>query len=325
MDNKDLIILVAGGSGLVGQNLTNKLYENGYRNVRVSIHKTIPKIMYKEFEYQFGDLSIFENCKEITSEIDVVFNCAAYSTNAVDTAHDPLLHVTKNVVINNYLIDAAYKNKVKKYIFISSSSVYPPKGDDPVVETDFLFDTPYPAYFAVGWMKRYAEIQCEMYAKHIPNPMTTIIIRPANLYGPYDKYDLNKCHVTPATIRKVCEGMNPIPVWGDGTELRDLLYIEDFVNALIIIMEEQDEFDIFNVGSDEVYSVNNVLDITKKLLNNDAPIEYIIGKPSMIPTRKIDSNKIKKKYNWKSSTTIEDGLRKTCDWVLENKEYLFKI
>ena len=227
---------------------------------------------------------------------------------------------TPNVAMNNFLIDASWRNKVKHYIFLSSNTVYPPKGDTPVVETDFLFDEPYPVYFPVGWMKRYAEVQCELYAKYLPEKMKCTVIRPANLFGPHDKYDFDKCHVTPATIRKVADKMNPIPVWGDGTELRDLLYIEDFCEALQIVMENETEnYQIYNIGCNEVYSVLDVLDKMKKIANYDAPIEFIKGKPSMIPTRKIDSNKIYDKLGWKATTSLEDGLKLAYEWYSEHK------
>ena len=220
--------------------------------------------------------------------------------------------------MNNFLIDAAYRNKVKKYIFLSSNTVYPPKGDEPVVETDFLFDEPYSVYFPVGWMKRYAEIQCELYSKYLPNPMTTIVVRPANLYGPHDKYDFNKCHVTPATIRKVADNLNPIPIWGDGSELRDLVYIDDFVEAIQLIMEKQDTYEVFNVGSNKVYSVNEVLDTMKRLVGNNHPVEYVQGKPSMIPIRRIDSTKIKNILGWEAKTSLEEGLLKTYNWYQQH-------
>ena len=115
--------------------------------------------------------------------------------------------------------------------------------------------------------------------------------------------------------------MNPIPVWGDGSELRDLLYIGDFVDALQVIMENETEmFEIYNVGSNKVYSVLEVLDLMKKIANYDAPTEFISGKPSMIPTRKIDSNKIKNKLGWESKTTLEDGLKIAYNWYNENKD-----
>jgi GDP-L-fucose synthase len=222
--------------------------------------------------------------------------------------------------MNNFLIDAAWRNNVKHYVFISSNTVYPPKGDEPVVETDFLFDEPYPVYFPVGWMKRYAEVQCELYAKYLPRTMKCTVIRPANLFGPHDKYDFNKCHVTPATIRKVADQLNPIPVWGDGTELRDLLYVEDFVESLQVVMENETEmFQVYNVGSNKVYSVLEVLDEMKKIADYDAPTEFISGKPSMIPTRKIDSNKIKDKLGWEAKTSLSEGLEKAYEWYSENK------
>ena len=318
--NKNSKILITGGSGLVGQNLTDRLRLMGYANIRVLVHKKTPRVNWSGVEYVTSDLMSHENCLKLTEGIDVVVHAAASTSNAVDTVNDPLAHVTPNVAMNNFLIDAAYRNKVKKYIFISSNTVYPPKGNDPVVETDFLFNEPYPVYFPVGWMKRYAEVQCELYSKYLPNPMTTVVVRPANLYGPHDKYDFAKCHVTPATIRKVADNMNPIPVWGDGTELRDLLYIDDFVEAIQMIIEKQETYDVYNVGSNQVYSVNEVLGTMKQLVDNTNPIEYVSGKPSMIPVRKIDSTKIERNLGWRATTTLQEGLKKSYDWYLENKD-----
>jgi GDP-L-fucose synthase len=318
--NTNTKILITGGSGLVGQNLTNKLVADGYTNIRVHLHTRQPRIKHNAVEYVSGDLTTYKDCLAVTKNVDIVIHAAASTSNAVDTVQDPLAHVTPNVAMNNFLIDSAYRNKVSKYIFISSNTVYPPKGDSPVVETDFLFDEPYPVYFPVGWMKRYAEVQCELYSKYLPNPMTTVVIRPANLFGPHDKYDFAKCHVTPATIRKVADNMNPIPVWGDGTELRDLLYIDDFIEALQLVIEKQETYDVFNIGCNNVYSVNDVLATMKSLVNNDNPIEYIKGKPSMIPTRCIDSNKINRVLGWSAKTPLAVGLKKAHDWYLENKD-----
>ena len=320
MIDKNAKILITGGSGLVGQNLTERLINEGYTNIRVNIHKRNVRKMFNGVDYVYLDLDTSGGCNAATIGVDVVFHCAASTSNAVDTVVDPLAHVTPNVAMNNFLIDAAWRNEVKHYIFLSSNTVYPPKGDEPVIETDFLFDEPYPVYFPVGWMKRYAEVQCELYAKYLPRTMKCTVVRPANLFGPHDKYDFNKCHVTPATIRKVADKMNPIPVWGDGIELRDLLYIEDFVEALQVVMEkEENMFEVYNIGSNKVYSVLEVLDIMKSVAQYDAPTEFISGKPSMIPTRKIDSNKIKNQLGWEAKTSLEDGLLLAYNWYNENK------
>ena len=321
MITKDSKILITGGSGLVGQNLTNRLHKEGYKNLVVNLHKRGVRNPIEGVEYTHFNLKTYDQCLEATKDVDVVYHCAASTSNAVDTVVDPLAHVTPNVAMNNFLIDSAWRNKVSHYIFLSSNTVYPPKGDKPVVETDFLFDEPYPVYFPVGWMKRYAEVQCELYAKYLPIKMKCTVIRPANLFGPHDKYDFNKCHVTPATIRKVADKMDPIPVWGDGSELRDLLYIEDFVQALQLVMEkEKEEYQVYNVGSNRVYSVLEVLEIMKRIANFDAPTEFIKGKPSMIPTRKIDSFKIFDNLGWQATTSLEDGLANAYEWYLEHKD-----
>jgi GDP-L-fucose synthase len=140
------------------------------------------------------------------------------------------------------------------------------------------------------------------------------------LFGPHDKYDFAKCHVTPATIRKVADNMNPIPVWGDGTELRDLLYIDDFIEALQLVIEKQETYDVFNVGCNNVYSVNDVLATMQTLASNNNPIEYVKGKPSMIPTRRINSDKIKDVLGWEARTSLEVGLLKAYNWYLDNKD-----
>ena len=320
MITKDSKILITGGSGLVGQNLTKHLIDNGYHNLVVTIHKSSPMHTYPTVKYVFSDLTTHDGCMEVTNGVDVVFHCAASTSNAVDTVNDPLAHVTPNVAMNNFLIDASWRNKVSKYIFISSSTVYPPKGDEPVKESDFLFDPPYPVYYPVGWMKRYAEVQCELYSKYLPESMVTIVVRPANLFGPHDKYDFDKCHVTPATIRKVADKMNPIPVWGDGTELRDLLYIDDFCEALQLIMENQDTHETYNVGSDTVYSVMEVLETMKESVGYDAPIEFVSNKPSMIPVRRIDSTKIKEQLGWSHKTSLKEGLMRAYNWYDTNRE-----
>jgi dTDP-D-glucose 4,6-dehydratase len=113
--------------------------------------------------------------------------------------------------------------------------------------------------------------------------------------------------------------MNPIPVWGDGQEVRDLLYIDDFIDALQLILEKQDEYDVFNVGSNNGYTVNQVLDTMKTIANYDAPTEYVSGKPSMIPVRYINSNKIINQLGWSPKTNLESGLRNAYNWYLDNK------
>lgn len=309
--NKESKILILGATGFVGRNLAEKLYKEGYTNLR---NHGFTRKLEGFGESVKGDLRDEEFVNQIMEGVDVVFHCAASTSNAVDTIYAPLLHVTPNVIINALTLEKAYKNKIKKFIFLSSSTIYPESGGRAVCETDNIYESIYKTYYPVGWMKRYAEVLCKMYSEILINPMQTVIVRPANLYGPHDKYDLDKCHVTPASIIKVATRLDPIPVWGDGTEIRDLLYVEDFVEALQLIMEKEENHEIYNVGSNCGYSVNHVIDVLKEIEGLESPIEYVNNKAPMIPTRLIDSFKVYDKLGWTAKTTIYEGLEKTLNW-----------
>ena len=308
-------ILVTGTSGLIGYNLVERLLKDGHE-VFGTIHKNNKRV--KGVEYFYGDLRDMEFCKEITEGMDVVVNCSANTSNAVDTVKSPLVHVTPNVIVNTQLIEASYFSGVAQYVFISSSTVYPPSGDKLVDETWNIFEEPYPVYHAVGWMKRYGEVLCDLYANQLSPSMDCLVIRPGNCYGPHDKWDFDKCHVTPATIRKVIDKHNPIQVWGTGGDVRDVIYIEDFVDGLVNVMENcKEKHEVVNIGSNTSYNVNEILTTCMKVADYKAPIEYISGKPSMIPIRKISSDKMKNKYGWEAKTSLSDGIRKTMDWYDE--------
>ena len=319
MINTNSKILILGATGFVGRNLAEKLYKEGYTNLRN--HGFIRKLEGFGESVQ-GDLRDDKFVEEIMKGVDVVYHCAASTSNAVDTIYAPLLHVTPNVIINALTMEKAYKEGVKKFIFLSSSTIYPESGERAVRETDNIYESIYKTYFPVGWMKRYAEVLCKMYSEILINPMQTVIVRPANLYGPHDKYDLDKCHVTPASIIKVATRLDPIPVWGDGTEIRDLLYVEDFCEALQLIMEKEEAHEIYNVGSNKGYSVNEVIGYLKEIEGLESPIDYVNNKAPMIPKRLIDSYKIFYTLGWEAKTSIKEGLEKTLNWY--KSEYLKK-
>ncbi len=317
--NKENKILILGATGFVGRNLAERLYKEGYTNLR---NHGFNRKLEGFGESVQGDLRDEAFVAKIMEGVDVVFHCAASTSNAVDTIYAPLLHVTPNVIINALTLEKAYKEKVKKFIFLSSSTIYPESGERAVCESDNIYESIYKTYYPVGWMKRYAEVLCKMYSEILVNPMQTVIVRPANLYGPHDKYDLDKCHVTPASIIKVASRLDPIPVWGDGTEIRDLLYVEDFVEALQLIMEKEENHEIYNVGSNTGYSVNEVIGYLKEIEGLESPIEYVNNKAPMIPTRLIDSFKVYDKLGWTAKTSIKEGLEKALNWY--KSEYLNK-
>jgi len=192
-------VLVAGAAGFVGTHLTQRLVSSG-AIVRGTIHNSNPLLEIIGVEYVRTNLETTIDCDLVTKNIDYVFMCAANSSGAEVMTKTPLVHLTPNVIMNSQILAASYANNVKKFCFISSNTVYP-LTDFAVSEEDVTGEF-FEKYFIVGWMKRFSELMCEMYATKVNKPMPTLIVRPGNLYGPFDKYKKKESKVIAALIRR---------------------------------------------------------------------------------------------------------------------------
>jgi GDP-L-fucose synthase len=202
---------------------------------------------------------------------------------------------------------------VKKILFISTNTVYPVT-DYPVKEDDVTNEF-FEKYFIVAWMKRFSELMCEMYATRIKTPMQTVIVRPANIYGPLDDFEWETSHVLPALIRRVVERHDPISVWGDGKDVKDFIFIDDLVEGLLLAMEKISGFDVVNIASGNEYVLNDLLEKMIRIDGYDnAKIIFDTSKPTMISKRLINPSKAKKILGFRAKTPIEEGLKKTFDW-----------
>jgi GDP-L-fucose synthase len=315
-------ILVTGASGFIGSQLVKTLQEKGYHNIRTtSFSRDLPNsIPIKEtIEHFKGDLRDAEFCEKVTKDASVVFHLAANTSNALDTKYNPLLHVTPNIEMNVNLMEQSWRNGVKRFIFISSNTVYPDMKKGWCTEDINVHATPLvPIYKAVGGMKRYGEMLCDFFSNQIHNPMQCVIIRPSNAFGPNDKFDYEKCHVTPANIRKVADGLNPIPVWGDGNEVRDLLHVEDMAEGILWVAEMAKGYGIYNVCYGEGFSIKEVLGWLKEIEQNENPIEYVNNKAPMIPIRLLSSKKVND-MGWKPKRDLKQALKETLEWYKQNK------
>jgi GDP-L-fucose synthase len=305
-------VLVTGGAGFIGANLVKHLLVRG-ANVRATLHKKKAVITDAHIEYMPCDLQKPEDCAMVCQNMDYVFLCAAETAGAAMMDGKPLFLLTPNLIMNVLMLEAAYAAGIKKVLFISSSTVYPVT-DYPVQEQDVNCEF-YEKYFVAGWMKRFGEASCEMYSTKIKEPMPTIVIRPANIYGPLDNFDFETSHVLPALIRRVVERQNPINVWGDGKDIKDFIYIDDFVEGILMAMEKTIKFDIFNIASGNSYVLNDLLEIMCNIDGYEkAEIIYDVSKPTMIPKRLINPSKAKRILRFAAKTPIEEGLKKTLDW-----------
>ena len=308
-------VLVAGGAGFVGTNLIKRLLFLG-ADVTATLYEKPPSIESNDIKYVQCDLRIPEDCKKVCENIDYIFMCAANTSGAKVMATTPLVHLTPNILMNVNMLEAAYEANVEKFLFMSSNTVYPLT--DYSVKEDDVTNEFYQSYHIVAWMKRFTEIICDMYASRIKKPMKTIVVRPGNLYGPHDKFDKEKSKVIPALIRRAVEKQNPFVVWGDGKDLKDFLYIDDYIDGMLLAMEKMDEFQPINIANGEAVTIRDVL---REILNSadykDAPIEYDSSKPTMIPKRMIDISLANKILVWKPKVSLKEGIKKTVDWYRE--------
>lgn len=312
-------VLIAGGAGFIGANLLKRLLPVGC-SIRASLHHRPAVIREGSIEYTQADLTLMEDCRRVVEGVDYVFMCAANTSGAAVMATTPLAHVTPNVVMNAQMLEAAYQAKVKKFLFISSSAAYPPTGDRPVREEEMFEGDPYESYYSVGWMKRYVEILCSIYAQKIKNPIPTVVIRPSNIYGPYDKFDFGTSHMTAALIRRVVERHGPLEVWGTGKDVRDLIYVDDFIEGMLLAFEKANGYLAINIAAGQGYSVKHVLQTILEVDGyTDADVRFDPSKPTMIPIRLVDTSLAKQRLGFQVRTPFRAGIRKTIEWYRENR------
>lgn len=219
-----------------------------------------------------------------------------------------------NVLMNSLMLEASYEAKVKKFWYFSTNAVYLVT-DCPVKEEEMMKGYLFEKYFCVGWMKRFNEILCEMYATKIRNPMKVLVVRPANIYGPYDDFEWETSHVIPALIRKVVERHGPIEVWGDGNDIKDFVYVEDLVRGALLAMEKIEIFSPVNIATGKPCTIKEVLNAILIADDyQDAKIVFDSSKPTMIPKRLIDASKAKKLLGFEAKTSLIDGIRRTVGW-----------
>ena len=313
---KNKKVAVTGGAGFFGINLTKRCLELG-SDVRVSLHKSAPPWKDPSVEYITADLEKAEDCLRICKGIDYLIMASANSSGAAVMEKTPLVHLTPNLIMNARLLEAAYAQGVSKILFFSSNTVYP-LTDFAVKESDANFEY-FSKYYIVGWMKRFSEIMCDMYSNHINNPMQTIVIRPGNAYGPFDKFDPEKSKVIPALIRRAVNKKNPFKVWGNGNDLKDFIYIDDLVDGILLALEKLDTSNPINIASGQPLTIREVLGhILKASGYEDAEVQYDESMPSMIPKRIIDIQKANELLGFTPKVGIAEGIERTVQWYSEN-------
>lgn len=311
-------VLVCGATGFIGRNIAEKLSLDDRYEVYGTYFNSRP-FTNSRVNMKRVDLTARDEVNRLVKGMDIIIQAAATTSGAKDILTKPYYHVTDNAVMNSLIFRAAFENKVKHVLFFSCTVMYQPS-DMPVKETDFDANQEiFPSYFGVGWTKVYIEKMCEFYSR-IGTTMYTVL-RHSNIYGPYDKFDLERSHVFGATMTKVMTAKDPgeIVVWGSGEEERDLLYVSDLVNAVENIMDKQEKkFELFNVGYGKAFTIKDLVGKIIRTSGKDIKMKHDLSKPTIKTRLCLDTSRIKRVIGWEPEVSLDEGIRNTMDWYSDN-------
>ena len=308
-------ILICGATGFVGKNITlglsgNKNYEIHAVRFKRPAYKTS-----KNVKWHKADLRNPNSVDKLIKGMDIVIQAAATTSGSKDIVSKPFIHVTDNAVINSYMFRSSFTHKIKHFIFPSCTVMYP-SSKKATKENDYngnIIDK----YKGAGETKVYLEKIAKFYSMLSDTKFT--IIRHSNIYGPHDKYDLDKSHVFGATITKVMRANKTLEVWGTGKEIRDFLYAEDLVDFIKkSIKNQKEQYQIYNCGSGNPVTVKELCEKIIKISGKDIKIKFNKSKPSIPFNLYLNCSKAKKDLSWSPKTNIDDGIKSTITWWKKN-------
>ncbi len=303
-------IIICGATGFIGNHLL-KYFDNGENEIFAIFNKKEPtKGNSNKVKWFQADLRSPESLKPIIQNTDLFLQFAATTSGSKDIIQRPYIHVTDNAVMNSYLLRESFENKIGHFIFPSCTVMLQSKENQKEID----WDQNQPInnnYFGVGNTKVYIEKMCNFYSNL---GLKTTVIRHSNVYGPNDKFDLDKSHVLGATIKKVkmAKENGEIEVWGTGKAKRDFLYIDDLINFIDkAVCNQKSSFGIFNCGMGKSITINDLVSLIVKISGKKLKITNNIEKPDIPTALSLNCEKALKELDWKIKTDLSIGLKKT--------------
>lgn len=293
-------IFVAGHRGMVGSAIVRKLEQEGFTNI-VTRTSTELDLRNQEAVHIF-----FEKEKPgfVFLAAAKVGGILANNTYRAEFLYD-------NLLMESNIIHAAYKNEVKKLLFLGSSCIYPKLAPQPLKEEHLLTGLLEPTNEPYAIAKIAGIKLCEAYRDQYG--CNFIAAMPTNLYGPGDNYHLQNSHVIPAMIRKFHEAKvnsaATVEIWGTGTPLREFMYADDMAAACFYLMQEYNEKLFVNVGTGEEVTIKDLALLIKEVTGFAGTIQFDTSKPDGTPRKLMDSSKLHA-LGWKHTTSLREGLAK---------------
>ena len=314
MDKKSKIY-VAGHRGMVGSAVVRKLEREGFENL---IFRTSSELDLKD---QSAVNLFFEN-----EQPDYVVDAAARVGGIMANRDYPWQFLYENLQIQNNIINAAHQNDVKKLIFLGSSCIYPKHADQPLREDSLLTGPLEPTnqWYAIAKIAgvKMVEALREQFERDY------VSLMPTNLYGSNDNFDLETSHVLPAMIRKFHDakqaGHTPVGLWGSGSPMREFLHVDDVASAVYFSLTNQMQHDLYNVGTGKDITIKHLAELIQNIVGHHGDIEWDTSKPDGTPRKLMDVSRMKDE-GWEYSIELEDGVRKTYEWFLDNKDDIKEV
>ena len=306
--NKKSKIFIAGHNGMVGSSIVRYLKMNGYNNILTIEKKKLDLC---------NQSNVFNFLKK--NKPDFVIICAAKVGGINVNNNEKAKFLYQNMSIQNNLIHGSYLSNIKNLIFLGSSCIYPKFSKQPILETELLNGQLESTNEAYAIAKISGLKLCQFYSQQYK--LNYKCLMPCNLFGISDNYDFSSSHFFPALIRKIyyakVQKKKIIYLWGDGTALRELMYVDDLADAILFFMHKKNEYSFINVGSGIEKTINEYAYFIMQKLNVNLNIKYNKSKPNGTPRKLLNSN-LAKSLGWKPKFTLDDGFYHTYDDFLNN-------
>ena len=299
--NKKSKIFIAGHNGMVGSAIKKKLSEKGYKKIITIEKKKLDLIDQKK---------VFDFLKKKRPDLVIIAAARVGGIMANNLFKSQFIY--ENLQIQNNLIHGSYTAGVKNLIFLGSSCIYPKHSKQPIKERYILTGALEQTNDAYAIAKISGIMMCKNYSKSFG--INYKCLMPSNMYGPNDNYDLKKSHFFPALIRKIYEAKinnkKSVKVWGSGKVLRELLYVEDFAEAVVYFINKNIKEDFINIGPGKDYSIDWYVKFIMRQLKVKLKIIYDKSKPDGVSRKLLDIS-LAKKYGWRSKISLKKGFFNT--------------
>lgn len=304
-------VLVTGGAGFLGRVICRKLRERGAADVFVPRSRDFDLTRPDDVEKMFAEAAP-----------EVIVHLAARVGGIGANMKNPATLYLTNLLMGTYIIEEARRREVDKTVVIGTICAYPKYAEVPFKEEALWEGYPEETNAPYGVAKKallvHAQANREQYGQNV------VYLLPTNLYGPGDKFNENVSHVIPALIKKFVEakeqGKPQVEVWGTGKATREFLYVEDAAEGIVLGSERYNGGDPVNLGSGREVPIKELAELIKELTGFTGEIVWDPTKPDGQPRRRVDTTRAKELFGFEAQTSLEDGLRTTIDWYVDNRE-----